>query len=121
MLECVSQCATACAAADDLEGVRGLEGGQACTACCNHSAVVSACNTSRFNFDAKISHQDLVGFYLPSWEAAIKRAKAHSVMCSFNAVNGQPQCSNGLMENAILRDEYGFDGFIVSTSTSSLL
>ena len=98
----------------DVEGVSALEGGQACTSCCSHEAVVKSCNTSRFNFDAKISHQDLVAFYLPSWEAAIKRANAHSVMCSFNAVNGQPQCSNSLTENEILRTEYGFDGYIVT-------
>ena len=103
-----------CCSGYDVEGVSALEGGQACTACCSHDAVMSACNTSRFNFDAKISHQDLVSFYLPSWEAAIKRAHAHSVMCSFNSVNGQPQCSNGLTENEILRSAYGFDGYIVT-------
>jgi hypothetical protein len=56
----------------------------------------------------------LVEFYLPAWEAAIKRGKAHSVMCSFNAVNGQPACSNNLTVNGILRSAYGFDGFIVT-------
>lgn len=104
----------------DLEGVRGRYGGQACTCTltnksdCSHDAVVAQCNHSRFNFDARVSHQDLVAFYLPSWEGAIKRGNAHSVMCSFNAVNGQPACSNGLIENGILRGEYGFDGFIVT-------
>ena len=77
----------------DLEGHNaqaspvGASGGESCTACCDIDAVHKACNVSRFNFNAEVSHQDLVSFYLPSWEAAVKRANAHSVMCSFNAVN----------------------------------
>ena len=35
-------------------------------------------------------------------------------MCSYNAVNGVPSCANGLFQNTVVRDEWGFDGYIVS-------
>lgn len=39
---------------------------------------------------------------------------AKSIMCSYNAVNGVPSCANGLFQNTVVRDEWGFDGYIVS-------
>ena len=35
-------------------------------------------------------------------------------MCSYNAVNGVPSCANDLLQNKIMRDEWGFEGYIVS-------
>jgi len=42
----------------------------------------------RFHFDAEVSAQDMADTYLPAFEACVRVAQAHSVMCSYNAVNG---------------------------------
>ena len=36
-----------------------------------------------------------------------------SIMCSYNAVNGVPSCANDLIQNKIVRDQWGFQGFFV--------
>merc|ERR1712096_113513 len=47
-------------------------------------------------------------------KAAIVRGKASHLMCSYNAVNGKPTCANDGLLTEILRDQWGFDGFVVS-------
>jgi len=51
--------------------------------------------------------------YAPSFEAAIKGG-AGSVMCSFNKINGDYACESDYMQNKLLRDAFGFKGFIQS-------
>lgn len=51
--------------------------------------------------------------YTPAFKACIA-AGARSVMCSYNALNGEPTCASpGLLQDR-LRDSWGFDGFVVS-------
>ena len=38
-------------------------------------------------------------------------------MCSYNAVNGVPSCANDLFQNKVVRDQWGFTGFFVSSNT----
>ena len=60
-------------------------------ATCKHFAAYSLEDwggVDRFHFDAKVSERDLSETYLPAFEACVRLAKAHSVMCSYNAVNG---------------------------------
>ena len=52
--------------------------------------------------------------YMPAFEACIKEAKATHVMCSYNSVNGVPTCGNKGLLTEILRDQWAFDGFVVS-------
>ncbi|TQM00429.1 beta-glucosidase [Actinoallomurus bryophytorum] len=52
--------------------------------------------------------------YLPAFEAAVKQGKADSVMCSYASVNGTFACENGLLQNTILKQQWGFSGFITS-------
>jgi beta-glucosidase len=59
----------------------------------------------------------LRNFYLPPFKAAID-AGADTVMCSFNAINGVPGCANKQTETDILKNEWGFDGFIESDYTA---
>ena len=61
-----------------------------------------------------MSDRDLVEFYWVPFRSCVQRAHAQSIMCSYNAVNGVPSCANSLFHNTIVRDEWGFDGFIVS-------
>ena len=52
--------------------------------------------------------------YLPAFKACVKRGGASSVMCSYNALNGEPTCAKPSLLQGRLRDEWGFDGFVVS-------
>eukprot|EP00054_Salpingoeca_dolichothecata_P016810 m.99173 g.99173 ORF g.99173 m.99173 type:complete len:931 (+) comp22155_c0_seq2:48-2840(+) len=67
---------------------------------------------SRGAFNANVSLQDLVEYYLPPWAAVAPIAS--SVMCAYNGVNGVPSCSNDQFMNQVMRDRYNFDGFFVS-------
>src|SRR3954447_518414 len=64
-----------------------------------------------------MSEARLRNFYLPPFKAAID-AGADTVMCSFNSLNGVPGCANPFTETDILKDEWGFDGFIESDYTA---
>src|SRR3954466_2386549 len=64
-----------------------------------------------------MSEQRLRNLYLPPFKAAID-AGADTVMCSFNAINGVPGCANPHTETQILKQEWGFDGFIESDYTA---
>lgn len=88
---------------------------------CKHSAAYDledtrphGGNVTRFNFDASVTLQDLVRYYLPPFKACIQRAKSAAIMCSYNAINGVPACANGFLHNTIARGEYGFTGYIIS-------
>jgi beta-glucosidase len=59
----------------------------------------------------------LRNLYLPPFKAAVD-AGADTVMCSFNAINGVPGCANHETETSILKDEWGFDGFVESDFTA---
>lgn len=52
--------------------------------------------------------------YFPAFEACVREGKAASIMCSYNEVNGVPSCANGLFQNQVVREQWGFQGFIVS-------
>ena len=52
--------------------------------------------------------------YLPAFQACVREGQAASVMCSYNAVNGVPACANADLLQTTLRDQWGFQGFVVS-------
>eukprot|EP00656_Telonema_subtile_P009230 TRINITY_DN14333_c0_g2_i1.p1 TRINITY_DN14333_c0_g2~~TRINITY_DN14333_c0_g2_i1.p1 ORF type:complete len:947 (-),score=234.31 TRINITY_DN14333_c0_g2_i1:226-3066(-) len=70
--------------------------------------------TGRDGNDVNISTRMLVEYYLPVFKTCVQIAKAKSIMCSYNAVNGVPSCANSAFQNDLLRDEWGWDGYIVS-------
>ena len=53
-------------------------------------------------------------FYLFAFEATIKEAKAASIMGAYNRTNGEPCCASHTLLEKILRQEWGFDGYVVS-------
>ncbi|KAJ7089098.1 beta-xylosidase [Mycena epipterygia] len=63
----------------------------------------------RYAFNAVITPQDLSDFYLLPFQTCVRDAKVASVMCSYNAVNGVPTCSDPYLLQTILRDYWGFD------------
>jgi beta-glucosidase len=79
-----------------------------------HYAVHSGPEPLRHSFDAKVSEQDLEDTYLPAFKAAITEAKADSIMCVYNSINGIPGCANMDLLQKRLREQWGFQGFVVS-------
>ncbi|BAE55977.1 unnamed protein product [Aspergillus oryzae RIB40] len=71
-------------------------------------------NHSRLGNDMQITQQDLAEYYTPQFLVASRDAKVHSVMCSYNAVNGVPSCSNSFFLQTLLRDTFDFveDGYV---------
>jgi len=79
-----------------------------------HYAVHSGPEVLRHEFDARINEKDMREFYLFAFEATIKEAKAASIMGAYNRTNGEPCCASPTLLEKILRQEWGFDGYVVS-------
>lgn len=68
----------------------------------------------RMSTSANIDERTLREIYLASFETAVKEGKPKTVMCSYNRVNGEFSSENKLTLTDILRNEWDFDGFVVS-------
>jgi beta-glucosidase len=79
-----------------------------------HFAVHSGPEKLRHGFDAKVSPRDLRETYLPAFEACVKEAKAASVMPAYNRTNGEACAASETLLRKILREEWGFQGYVVS-------
>ena len=79
-----------------------------------HYAVHSGPEHERHHFDARASERDLRETYLPAFEATVQEGKAVSVMGAYNRTNGEPCCASPTLLEKILRQEWGFDGYVVS-------
>ncbi|HFC12608.1 MAG TPA: glycoside hydrolase family 3 protein, partial [Anaerolineae bacterium] len=101
-----------------LQFVRGLQGDHPTylktVATPKHFAVHSGPEKGRHSFDAQVSLRDLHETYLPAFKTCIVEGKAASIMGAYNRVNGQPCCASPLLLQQILREEWGFDGVVVS-------
>ena len=69
---------------------------------------------SRFKVDARVDERTLHELYLPQFEAAVKRGRAASVMCSYNRLNGPHACESEALLDRILRRDWGFKGFVLA-------
>ncbi|SPE24382.1 glycoside hydrolase family 3 protein [Candidatus Sulfotelmatomonas gaucii] len=63
-----------------------------------------------------VPERTLMDYYLPQFKAGIMAGKASSIMSSYNGINGMPNAENKIMLTDILRDEWGFQGFVVPDS-----
>ena len=79
-----------------------------------HYAVHSGPEPERHAFDARVSEYDLVNTYLAAFRATVVEGKADSIMCVYNSVNGTPGCASADLLQKRLRDEWGFQGYVVS-------
>ncbi|MCD8079324.1 MAG: PA14 domain-containing protein, partial [Bacteroides sp.] len=103
-----------------VEVVKGLQGPEGekydkLHACAKHFAVHSGPEWNRHSFNAEnIAPRDLYETYLPPFEALVKEAKVKEVMCAYNRFEGDPCCGSDRLLIHILREEWGFDGVVVS-------
>lgn len=102
-------------------GVRFIQGLQGhdenylkAAACAKHFAVHSGPEGVRHSFDAVATKQDMRETYLPAFKACVQEAKVEAVMGAYNRTNGAPCCGHKELLQDILRDEWGFEGHVVS-------
>lgn len=79
-----------------------------------HYAVHSGPESTRHFADVDVNKHDQIDTYLPAFRAAVTEGKAGSVMCVYNAVNGQPGCASEFLLQDQLRGKWGFQGYVVS-------
>ncbi len=92
--------------------IRGIQS-QGVGACMKHYA----CNnqeTWRMKVDAQVDERTLREIYLAGFERAVKQADPCALMASYNRVNGKTATENAHLLTGILRQEWGFEGFVVS-------
>lgn len=68
----------------------------------------------RMTSDSKMDERTEREIYLAAFEGVVKQAKPWSIMNSYNKVNGTYMCENKKMLHNVLRDEWGFDGFVMT-------
>jgi beta-glucosidase len=79
-----------------------------------HFDVHSGPESTRHFADVDVSKHDELDTYEPAFRAAVTEGKAGSVMCAYNAINGQPACANQFLLEDQLRGKWGFQGYVVS-------
>jgi beta-glucosidase len=79
-----------------------------------HYAVHSGPEGLRHGFDAVVDAKDLRETYLPAFHACVTEAKAVSVMSAYNRTNGEPCSGSMTLLHTILRQEWKFEGYVVS-------
>ncbi|MBV8896267.1 MAG: hypothetical protein JO051_07140 [Acidobacteriaceae bacterium] len=98
--------------------IKGMQGTDAhyfkTIATSKHFAVHSGPESSRHQFDAKVTDDELKNTYLYAFKATVEDAGVDSLMCVYNAVNGAPGCASKFLLQDTLRDAWHFKGYVVS-------
>jgi beta-glucosidase len=79
-----------------------------------HFVVHSGPEPTRHFADVDVSKHDILDSYEPAFRAAVVEGHAGSVMCAYNAINGEPACANDFLLQDQLRGKWGFQGYVVS-------
>ena len=98
--------------------VKGLQGDDPnylrTAACAKHYAVHSGPEADRHTFNAVVSEKDLHETYLPAFEACVKEGKVAQIMGAYNRTQDELCCASDLLLGKILREDWGFEGMVVS-------
>ena len=68
----------------------------------------------RMSSDSVVDERTLREIYFPAFEQAVKRARPWTVMCSYNKLNGTHASQNRELLTGVLREDWGFDGLVMS-------
>jgi len=101
-----------------IQFVKGLQGDDdkylKLIATAKHFAVHNGPEPNRHIFNVIPNTRDLWETYLPAFEDLMVDAKAYSIMSAYNRVDGESSSASWLLLEDILRNKWGFDGFVVS-------
>ena len=73
---------------------------------------VNNVESGRQHLSAIVDERNLFDFWFPHWKAGFMEGRAQSVMSSYNAINGVPSAVNRWLLTDVLRQQWGFDGFV---------
>ncbi len=98
--------------------VKGLQGDDPkylkAAACAKHYAVHSGPEKYRHEFNAEANFRDMNETYLPAFKALVQEADVKSVMGAYNRTNGEACCASPTLLVDILKERWGFDGYLTS-------
>ncbi|MFJ2152697.1 glycoside hydrolase family 3 protein [Streptomyces microflavus] len=92
--------------------VRGVQDGGVATTVKHF--VANDAETDRFTVNNTVAPRPLRELYLAPFERIVRNARPWGIMAAYNQVNGSTMTEHRYLQNAVLRGEWGFDGFIVS-------
>ena len=69
---------------------------------------------NRLSCSSEVDERTLREIYLPAFETAVKKSQPYTVMCSYNKINGTYSSENPWLLTKVLRDEWGFKGYVMS-------
>ncbi|KAG8090866.1 hypothetical protein GUJ93_ZPchr0011g27711 [Zizania palustris] len=101
--------------------VQGLQGSSPAalqtSACCKHATAYDLEDwngVARYNFNAKVTAQDLADTYNPPFKSCVVDGKATCIMCAYTGINGVPACANSDLLTKTVRGEWGLEGYVSS-------
>ena len=101
-----------------IQFVKGLQGNDPkylkLVATAKHFAVHSGPESERHFFNATVNQRDLWETYFPAFEDLVVKGGVYSVMGAYNRVNGESASASNYLLQEILRDKWGFNGYVVS-------
>jgi beta-glucosidase len=70
--------------------------------------------SNRFKEDSRVDERTLEEIYLPPFAAAVREGHVGTFMCAYVKTNGVYSCENDFLERGVLRQQFGFDGWVMS-------
>ncbi len=92
--------------------IKGVQD-QGIAACAKHF-VANNQETLRNSVDVQVDERALREIYLPAFKASVQKADVYSIMGAYNKFRGQYCSHHEYLVNKVLKDEFGFNGFLVS-------